>query len=296
MKHNFPALGRKKWQPFLLHHVLVLLIPFFVSVPQTLLSQREVHSSMNWETGIFSLSVEADRTRKQYNRPASFYGAEQQIERVAAQLIFNNLLDVQVDSYSNLADLAKQDPGLLQIIDSLSAKAVMTTIRPGREMKKIQGSYELNLYPTLSQTLVKHKSPFPMVEILEWQPGSQYSGVVIYARHELSVYGEGDDDTAFLQPALFPAIYDANMRLLVDRNRMDPEYVKKWGGSAYSTSLAENRERVGDNPFRILAVGVFGINPSDPLIPVQDANILLHANQQLLREARILIVITEPEE
>ena len=271
----------------------LIFILIFILIPETVSSQYITDSSINWETGIFSLTLEKEREKTLYNRPASFYATELNIRQAATRIIFDRLLDIQIDSYNNLGDLARNDPSLLRTVDLLSAQATMEEIVPDLEMNSIRGHFTLNLYPALTGELVRHNNAFLMEEVLEWQPGSQYTGVVIYAKRRLPVHGE--DETAILKPALFPVLYDENMRLLVDRNRMNPEYVRNWGGAAYSTSFSENEERVGTNPFRILAVGVFGITHSDPLIPVQDANILLHSasNRKLLQEGRILIIISD---
>ena len=286
---NDPRL--KKQGQLTVHRLFLCMLFIGLIFPGRVAAQRSISSSMNWETGIFSLSIEEERITRQYNRPESLYATEREIQKTAAGLLFDGLLDIQIDSSNSLGDLARREPGLLQTVDLLSSNATMTSFIADRELNSIQSRFELNVYPGLTRELIRHSSPFPMEEVLEWQPGSQYSGVVIYARRRLPIHGE--EESAILKPALFPVIYDENMRLLVDRNRMKPEYVRSWGGAAYSGNFSENRARIGENPFRIIALGVFGITHTDPLIPVQDANILLHSesNRRLLQEGRILIII-----
>jgi hypothetical protein len=52
---------------------------------------------------------------------------------------------------------------------------------------------------------------------------------------------------------------------------------------------------VGAHPLRIIARGVFGVRPTDPIIDRGDALIILssEANQGLLREGKVAIVLSE---
>jgi hypothetical protein len=56
-------------------------------------------------------------------------------------------------------------------------------------------------------------------------------------------------------------------------------------------------KRVGENPLRIMARGIFGAVPTDPVIDREDALIILSSeqNRQLLREGRIVIVLGKNE-
>ena len=63
---------------------------------------------------------------------------------------------------------------------------------------------------------------------------------------------------------------------------------------AYTTDPSDRgpADRIGSNPLRILARGVFGRNDTDLLIPTESAHRLLATadNRRLLREGRILVV------
>jgi hypothetical protein len=52
---------------------------------------------------------------------------------------------------------------------------------------------------------------------------------------------------------------------------------------------------VGSNPLRIIARGVFGIDPTDPVIDRDDALLILSTenNRRLLREGRVVLVLNE---
>jgi hypothetical protein len=52
---------------------------------------------------------------------------------------------------------------------------------------------------------------------------------------------------------------------------------------------------VGDRPLRIHAAGVFGINPTDPVINREDALLIISTaeNRSLLREGRLAIILDD---
>ena len=60
--------------------------------------------------------------------------------------------------------------------------------------------------------------------------------------------------------------------------------------SGLSPELAE---LVGNNPLRIIARGVYGIRPTDPVIDREDALLILSSeeNLRLLREGRVAIMV-----
>jgi hypothetical protein len=52
---------------------------------------------------------------------------------------------------------------------------------------------------------------------------------------------------------------------------------------------------VGNNPLRIIARGVFGIRPTDPIIDRDDALLIISSenNRRLLREGKVVIVLDD---
>ncbi|AHC15565.1 hypothetical protein [Salinispira pacifica] len=291
MKHIIPDSPAAALRLLLLVIMTCFVLPALLPL-HSLNAQMGVDSSMDWENGILRVTVSRTVDDRGYNLPAALYSAELEIERRLPDILFRELLNVQVDSWNSLEDTLRNEPELISFIENLSATAEHVSVRPDPSVPVLHSSYALELYPRLSGELVRHGNSFPMNEVLQWQPGSDYSGIVIYAGRELPVHGE--QRSAALEPALFPVIYDENMRVVADKNRLDPEYASRWGVAAYTRGFdeSEHRERIGDNPYRIIATSLFGITPSDPLIPPADADVLLYSenNRRLLREGRILII------
>lgn len=252
----------------------------------------DVRSTMDWEDGVLRLTVSRKVDEQGYNLPAALYSAELEIERRLPDILFRELLQIQVDSWNSLETTLKNEPGLISFIERLSSTAEHVSVHPDPGVPVLHSSYQLALYPRLSSELVRHGNSFPMNEVLQWQPGSDYSGIVIYAGRELPVHGE--QRSTSLEPAMFPVIYDEDMRVVVDKNRLNPDYASRWGVAAFTRGFDESkhRDRIGSNPYRIIATGLFGITPADPLIPPADADVLLYSenNRRLLREGRILII------
>jgi hypothetical protein len=133
--------------------------------------------------------------------------------------------------------------------------------------------------------------------MLTWAPSAEFSGLVIYAADELPIQGEPNSDEEFLKPAMFPRIYDENMRLIAEVKMVEPEFLKQWGIVGYSkdTNEAPFLERIGRTPLRTSAVRLFGTNRTDIIIPLEIANKLLQNdhNLDLISQGRILIISPE---
>ena len=84
------------------------------------------------------------------------------------------------------------------------------------------------------------------------------------------------------------------MNLIYEKNIVEPSRAKKQGIVLYTGTLDESmyRDRIGTEPLRIIARGVFGDNRTDPIISNEDAERILakSENIELLRQGKIVIV------
>ena len=84
------------------------------------------------------------------------------------------------------------------------------------------------------------------------------------------------------------------MNLIYEKNIVEPSRAKKQGIVLYTGTLDESmyRDRIGTEPLRIIARGVFGDNRTDPIISNEDAERILakSENIDLLRQGKIVIV------
>jgi hypothetical protein len=133
-------------------------------------------------------------------------------------------------------------------------------------------------------------------------PTPAYTGIIIIASDSQPVHGT-KNNTALLQPCLFPKIWDSDMKLIFERNM----YNQEAGPMAYYYPLKgifaggpsglsrEISAIVGEYPLRIFAKGVFGMKPTDPIINTDDALLIMssESNRNLLREGRLVIIVDD---
>jgi hypothetical protein len=217
------------------------------------------------------------------------------------------LLPVQVDSSATVEDLLKAGGLSLAEIDNICLGAVKVPPNFSADMASITGRYTVNL-GTIGAMLTNHRQAADIPRPLIPAAVADYTGIIIIADTELPIHGRNTQ--ALLTPCVFPKIWDTSMNLVYERNMTDPSITRqdpKNGGrpmvryiqtesiflptpSGIDDSLAD---LVGRNPLRIIARGVFGACPTDPIIDREDALIILSTenNRRLLREGRVALAV-----
>ena len=130
---------------------------------------------------------------------------------------------------------------------------------------------------------------------LGYSPSRAYTGILIYAGDELPVRGERVSGK--LRPCLFPRIYDEDMRIVLERGKVDPEVLAERGPVGYARATTTKAEdRIGEDPLRIMAVAVFGTNRTDVILSREDADRIfaLPENRELVRQGKVLVVLDLP--
>ncbi|MFP4329555.1 MAG: hypothetical protein ACLFP6_02440 [Spirochaetaceae bacterium] len=253
-------------------------------------------SSIDWGEGALELRARMPIDRSGPNAPAAQHRAEQRIATELPGEIVRALLPMQVDSRTTLGDVVERDPSLYQQLAALSSRAERVATRPDRSLSSVEVHYRVEFYPRVTEILTIDETPTPFRRVLDWVPSTDYTGLVIYAAEALPVHGT--NRTTRVEPALFPEIIDSEMQEVLSREQLSPEWLGRWGSAAYSDSLdlSSFRERIGENPKRVVAHRLFGIVATDVVIGREDALELLSrpANRRLLREGRIVIVTAPP--
>ena len=201
--------------------------------------------------------------------------------------------DLQIDSATRLSDWILMNPRKLSDLTARIEAAPLEAGTYSREFGSLSLRYRIPLFPDIAGAFIEHRSGYSPPASLFYVPSASFSGILIYASGELPVHGE--NRSAPLEPALFPRIWDSEMNLLFESRMMDREELLKSGPVGYAESLDAQTiaERIGRNPVRILARGVFGLTPTDPIIPRDDALAILNSpnGTELLRSGKIMIVI-----
>ncbi len=257
-----------------------------------------VTRSVDWETGtlILDLSLPIDIRDLQ---PDSRFQAERKLANLLPALFVESVIPIPFDSYRTIGERIKEDQRLFQALnDTALASVEKRQASLARDLEEVRVQYRFPFYGPggLAGPLVAHSRASPLRRVIGFVPSRNFSGLVIYARGELPAHGK--DIRQHVRPALFPKLYDGDMNLVLSVEMCDPAFLRKWGMAAYTYSEEESlfRERIGTAPLRAVARGVFGINATDIIVPTEAVRRLLsrEANQALLQEGRILIIVDPP--
>ncbi|OQY31896.1 MAG: hypothetical protein B6241_12720 [Spirochaetaceae bacterium 4572_59] len=275
------------------HYLLLMLIIF--SQGSLIAQEIQVKTSVNWEKNVLQLDMTA-AIEGESNQPTGRYKTEQYILRQTAVITGEVLLPLKVDSWNTIGDLVSEEPVLLRKLETLSRtmKKIFTTATPDRKYLTVR--YELPLFPYIADLLIKHKKPFTYPLNPEYTANEDFTGIVIYAGEELPWHGT-NEKKVYLEPCLFPKIFDSSLNEIHSIELTEPKIISKWGNAGFSRSLDMNEisSRVGVYPFRTMARAIFGKNRTDLILSDRDVKMITTSahNRELLRQGRIIIILPE---
>jgi hypothetical protein len=253
-------------------------------------SPYAVESLLDWERLALTLRIRLDLMAAGLRLPAGRLEAERMIDRDLPNLAKEAIFALAVDSRRDVADTVAD--GSLDVNDllALSKSARRVEASLSRDMRSFEAVFEFSVLD-ISSLYIRHSAAIPLEEPLAWAPSRPYTGLVIYAKGELPVHGEKVRDR--LKPCLFARIYDEDMNPILDRNVVDPSALRAGGELAYTSAPSGAvGSRAGDDPARIIAIGLFGENRTDIVISREDARRFLSRpeNREALRQGRVLVV------
>jgi hypothetical protein len=277
--------------------VFLLLGGFLLSIVALPAEELEISANreFDWQEGVLRVSMTARAADPSSVRPGFVHRAQGAIETAFLNALFESLLTLPVDSVDLVEDRVNENPVLASEIAALRELAIPGLPRPSPDLVSVEREYAVPIYPDFVRLFVNHSIPFRMEEVISWVPTTNFTGVIIYAADRLPHRGTGNH--VFPLPALLPEIYDENLRPVLQQDMLIPEAVRSRGVVAYASDTNEERwrERVGVNPIRIMATQVYGIHPTDLIIPSEDADRLLVSehNRDLLRNGRVLVILDD---
>lgn len=261
--------------------------------------QPLVSSTVDWRTGalVLDLRVALDGSGLQQDQR---FQAERELERVLPALFLQEAAGILFDSSRTLGERIHESQDLYFALSERGRPSFARKeySRLARDLREVEVGYRFPFYGPqgLAVSFILHTRPYPMARPLGFVPTRAFSGLVIDARGQLPAHGK--DSREALQPALFPRLYDEQMNLVLAAEMCEPEYLQRWGLAAYAYEEDEAPffERVRTTPLRTAARGVFGIHSTDVILPDDAVRRLLtrEANQAMLRQCRILIIVDEP--
>ncbi|MDR3325060.1 MAG: polymerase [Spirochaetaceae bacterium] len=211
------------------------------------------------------------------------------------------LYAIPVDSSSTMGDLVERGELSPAVVDDIILNARNVPPTMSSDLRRVASSHVIVLNE-VQQALMEHGGePADFERLINPPAVPAYTGLVVIADAALPVHGR--QSSAYLQPCLFPKIWDAQMNLVYDKKFVNPEVFQHSTFVHYAASesvfrrtpsgLSPELEKiVGDKPLKIIARGVFGARPTDPVIDAEDALLILasQANRALLREGRVALI------
>lgn len=260
-----------------------------------------ITGTLEWETMEISASVALNLASAGIGLPTGRAQAEEFVDADYPRLIRPSLLSIPVDSSSSLQDLIDRGEFSLQSLGAIIRGARRVPPALSTDLSALTASYTIDL-TRLSAALIRHSRPAELTRPLRPLPAASYTGIIILAAEPLPIRGR--NTTALAQPCLFPKVWDTNMNLIYERSMMDAGIARSAATVRYVPASSvfrptpsglspELAELVGGNPLRIIARGVYGIRPTDPVIDREDALLILSSedNLRLLREGRVAVMV-----
>lgn len=262
----------------------VVLIPIVVV---NLWSETTVTSSMNWQTGRFSLS--ATRILGEGAAPDDHPRELRLLEREMTPYLLDQLANLPWDYRGKLKDLVARNPTTRTSLENLAGSLEKEWSRLSDDYSAVEARYYIDLSEQLSQYFPPESNPsFPEPPI-GWTPIPQddWTGIVIYAPEQLPLRGTGLMVEA--KPALRARVLSDELEVLYDPGRR--------GSSMMRYLPMENRTNsediIGRRPYRTMARGVYGEFPCDIIISQEDRDRIMatESGRRSLAEGRIVILM-----
>jgi hypothetical protein len=269
----------------------------FFAVSALYAQTGKIDGVIEWDRMELSAVVSLSLKEAGLKLPVGRSRAEVLLDDLYPALIRPVIMGLRADSSSTLGDLVKRGELGSADADNLAFRAPRVPPSLSSDLSSISARYSLSLH-TVSAALKKHGRPREPLSLLVPAGARDYTGIIIIADELLTVHGR--NTAVLLEPCLFPKIWDSEMNLVYDRSMTDSDtgmvsYVSRESVLAGTPSGLDEKLllRVGANPLRIMAGGVFGAAPTDPIIYSEDARVILstEANRRLLREGRVAIVL-----
>lgn len=258
--------------------------------------QATSQSTVDWTKPAFFSTAELNITESNIILPSGRGAASTILETKIPLLVKDPLLSLPVDSSKKLGDTVLQDTLSLEEITQIIQDGKKTAPVYSNDNDSIIINHTIKLND-ISSKLVKHSIPYKPESPIEKTASRVYTGIIIDARGILPVQGEFVTSTG--NPCLFPKVWNEDMELLYEKNIENSKTAKEQGIVSYHWSSDENlyRDRIGNDPLRITAKKIFGINRTDPVISNKDAlKILsLEENRELLKQGRVIILLDKEQ-
>jgi hypothetical protein len=280
--------------------VLFLIVSFFFfSVSFVSVDTISVQKEIDWEKGVLYLNITKPIETEDERQPDGRYITEMRIREMMPDIFLSYALELHVDSYNTLGDMLDKERQSIKSLNKIigQGKKEYACLSEDLNNIKIKYSYPFFGENGIATAFIWHSLANPVNRKLGFIPSRKYTGLIIYAKGEYMSHGK--DISVRLEPALFPTLYDKEMNVILDKHMCVPDYLKQWGMVLYTDSTDEIpfTRRIGLDPLRTIAEGIFGKHNGDIILPEDAVNKLIcrQENRQMLQEGRILIILDKEQ-
>lgn len=253
-------------------------------------------SRIDWSKQHFSSDVSLNVVKAGIPMPSGKSSSLNLIQKELPVLVKDTLLSIYVDDTRTLGDLVLDGTITLDELTRIIDNSQQTPASFKNGSDELLTRHTLRLQE-IGSLLVKHHTPYTQQKPIQRIASRAYTGIVIDARNVLPVQGEFVE--SYVQPCLFPKIWDDQMTLVYERNMVDPETAKKQGIVTYMASRDTKgyTERAGKDPLWITAKKVYGVYRCDPVISHSDYLRIatIPENLQLLKEGKVVILLNKDQ-
>jgi hypothetical protein len=260
--------------------------------------KSRVTGTLDWERMRIEAKLSVDLDAAKVGPPSGRTQAEEMLFSRYFETVRGVIYSIRLDSSAVIGDLVVSGKIPYSIIDSLALQAERDAPKYSLDFNSISSAYTIDL-KNMAAKLMRRTRDIQGSRLINPIPVAEYTGIIVIAQDELPVHGR--KSAATLTPCIFPKIWDTEMNLIYDAGINDGAVFT----SAYYTSQAsifqdnpsgldeDLRKVTGDRPLRIIARGIFGINPTDPIIDRSDALTILSSevNKRLLRDGRVAFIV-----
>lgn len=269
-------------------YLFILLFPFSLFATE----KYKITTFPDWKERLIRISLEVPINKVQIQ---SRRIAETSIIANSSIWVPQSIESMIIDSKHRLSDFWGIPP-FINPLNTISPMLEMKEAIFSQDFKHYKINYTLKLYPSLINLWLTNYKQKELPKTLKSFPNRDYSGLIIYAKGLLPLHGL--TEKGHLEPAIFPKIYDENLNLILSKDNVSSDFLKKWGVVQYEEKIKEfyNNERIGREAYAALALSLFGSNKTDVIIPNKAVEIFLSTqhNRRMLQEGRIMIVTDLP--
>ena len=274
-----------------------IIVFLFLIISQSLIfgeaniDESSVDYSINWKDQQLEIIITSTFSDITKPLPSVKFSTEKNIKKGLNYILLNGIELLIIDSKTTGEDFIKMHPSVINSIFNIAPSMIKDLSLFTPDLKSLHTKYTLDIYPDIAALFIPHLRTSTVSPAMDFIPSADFSGIVIYVDNMLPMYGK--QSKGAFSPSLFPKIFDEELNPVIDSLMVDPEIIKRNGIVGYQ-KLSDSLDlvRIGQNPLKVKAREIFGVNNTDLIISSRDADKILSRqnNINLILQGKILII------